>query len=199
MTSPSLSLSRSAVARIARHARAFAGRVIHRQLPTASPADLWEPTSRPRRWNYGFPALYTSLVFVVAIAERVKRTLARSVELLMGVGAASIARVVDVALSDVRAALGASVEDLTTEDYTFTQQVGAALFRAGVTGLLVPSAIADTARLYPRFRFVRDGHVEIRPTPASGVNLVIFTDNFLPGDGYPETMRFICEIAGIPA
>jgi hypothetical protein len=115
------------------------------------------------------------------------------------VATAHITRVVDFGLAEVQQTLSVSIEALTTEDYTLTRQLGAALFQAGVTGLLVPAAIAETARRYPTFRFTRDGHSEVCPTPTSGTNLVIFTNNLRRGDAYPETARFFCEVVGIPA
>jgi len=179
--------------------RPFADQILQRQLPAQNPAALWTPTLHARRWNLGFPALYASLLLDVALAERIKRTLARPAQLLAGVATASIARVVDVGLVEVQEALGVSIDALTTADYTLTQQLGTALFQAGVTGLLVPAALAETARRYPSFRFIRHGHSEVRPTPASGTNLVLFTSNLRRGDAYPETDRFACEVTGIPA
>jgi len=188
-----------AIAAAVRSMRPFTGRVVYRQLLVQNPAGLWEPSARARRWNLGFPALYTSALLDVALAERIKRTLARPVSLVVGVANVSVARVVDVGLADVQHALGITVAALTTEDYDLTQRLSAALFEAGVTGVLVPAAVASTAVLYPSFRVIRDGHREVRRTPAAGTNLVLFTDNLRRGDAYPETDRFRCEVVGIPA
>jgi RES domain len=145
-------VSAAAVAAAARYVHPFVGQVVHRQLPVQSPADLWAPTEHARRWNVGFPGLYTSLLLDVAFAERVKRTLARPAPLIVGVARASITRVLDFQLAAVQQALGVTFAALTTEDYSSSQQLGAALFQAGITGLLVPAAIASTAALYPSFR-----------------------------------------------
>ncbi|HEV2440576.1 MAG TPA: RES family NAD+ phosphorylase [bacterium] len=187
------------LAAVIRFVRPFTGEVVHRQLPVQNPAGLWAPTSRARRWNRGFSALYTSLLLDVAFAERIKRSLARPASLVVGVARASIARVLDFQNKDVQRLLGFAAGALTTEDYALTQRFGAALFEANVTGLLVPAAIASTATRYPSFRLTREGHSETRVTPHAGTNLVIFTDNLHRGDGYPESHRVRCELTGIPA
>ncbi len=184
---------------VMRAVRPFAGRVVHRQLPVHSPADLWAPSSYARRWNRGFSALYTSLLLDVAFAERIKRSLARPVSLVIGVARASIARVLDLELADVRGLFEVAAAAMTTEDYALTQRLGAVLFEANVTGLLVPAAITSTAAHYPSFRLTRERHSKTRVTPRSGTNLVIFPDNLRRGDGYPESERFHCEVTGIPA
>ena len=192
-------ISAATITAVMRTVRPFTGQLVHRQLPVQSPTDLWAPTSHARRWNRGFPALYTSLPLDVAFAERIKRSLARPAPLVVGMAHASIARVLDLELVDVQRLFGIAAAALTTEDYALTQRLGAALFEANVTGLLVPAAIASTARLYPSFRLTREGHSETRVTPHAGSNLVIFTDNLHRGDGYPESHQFHCEVTGIPA
>jgi RES domain-containing protein len=192
-------VSDEAIAAAKRHVRPFGGQVVYRQLPVQNPADLWAPTTHPGRWNLGVPALYTSLLLDVALAERIKRTLARPTPVLVGVARASIARVLDLGPAEVRRPFGVTVAVLKTEDYSVPQRLGAALFEAVVTGVLVPAAIASTAAQYPRFRFSRDSHTEVRPTPRAGANLVIFADNLRRGDAYPEINRFHCEVVGIPA
>jgi hypothetical protein len=151
------------------------------------------------RWNAGFPALYTGLDLDVALTERLKRTGPVAVRLLVGRADALIARTVDLCDLSVLGRLSLGTGELVG-DYALPQELGAAFLRAGVTGLLVPAAIAETAQLYPRFRVVREGQTpEVRQTPAQGVNLVIFTDNLVAGDRYPEIDRFSCEIRGLPA
>lgn len=188
----------SALADAARQVRAFSGRIIHRQVPAANEAALWQPTLRSWRWNRGFPALYTSLELDVALAERIKVTLAVPTILVVGVADATIARTLALTDPSTLAGLGLTLENLTQSDYAFTQDLGTAFHASGVTALLVPAALRETAQFYPRFRFTRDGHIAIRATPDSGVNLVLFTDNLHRHDAYPETARFTCEVAGIP-
>lgn len=192
-------ISATAIAQATRSVHPFAGQVAHRQLLAQASAGLWAPTSHARRWNTGFATLYTSLLLDVALAERVKRSLARPVQLVVGIARVSIARVLNFELAAVRRSFGLAEDALTTEEYGLTQRLGAALFDAGITGLLVPAAIATTAAYYPSFRFTSEGRTEVRPTPRGGTNLVIFTDKLNRGDGYPETGRFRCEIAGLPA
>jgi hypothetical protein len=77
--------------------------------------------------------------------------------------------------------------------------LGTAFYQAGITGLLVPAAIATTAREYPRFRVVCNGRATVHTTPTEGTNLVIFRSNRRPGDSWRERVaeRFVCEIAGL--
>lgn len=177
--------------------RPFAGRVIYRQRLAAWADRLWEPIVDPWRWSSGFPAAYTSLALEVAIAERIKRTLGRSVRLVVGIAAVRIAKVLDLTEQDVPDALGVTTGDLATDDYTLTQHLGRMLRDADVTGVLVPAAIAATADLYPRFRMVRDRRATLHTTPSEGINLVIYTENLRHGDEYPEVERFACEVQGL--
>src|SRR3990172_8819716 len=62
------------------HAHPFSGRVVHRQVRRPHAHALWDPGFGPYRWNSGFPALYASLSLDFALAERIKRTLARPVD-----------------------------------------------------------------------------------------------------------------------
>ena len=140
-----------------------------------------------------------SLELDVALAERMKVTLAVPTILVVGVADATIARNLDLTDPSTLASLDLTVENLTKPDYTFTQDLGTAFHASGVTALLVPAALRETAQLYPRFRLTRDGHIAIRATPNSGVNLILFTDNLHRHDAYPEAARFTCEVAGIPA
>jgi hypothetical protein len=103
----------------------------------------------------------------------------------------------DLTASGTLAKLGIVRDDLTADDYLVTHRLAAAFFATGVTGLLVPAALAGAARLYPRFRLVRGKQVTVCPTPASGMNLVIFPDNLRHPDRYPETGRFACEVTGL--
>jgi RES domain-containing protein len=187
----------SAVAEVVGSACPFGAHIVFRQVVRAW-GRLWEPVMSAR-WNVGFPALYTGLDLDVALTERLKRTGPVSVRLIVGRADALIARTVDLCDLSILARLGPRTAELV-EDYALPQELGGAFLRTGVTGLLVPAAIAETAHLYPRFRLVREGQtLEVRQTPAQGVNLVIFTDNLVAGDRYPEIDRFTCEIRGLPA
>lgn len=179
------------------HAHPFSGRVVHRQVRRPHAHALWDPGLGPYRWNSGFPALYTSLSLEVALAERIKRTLARPVELVVGIAQADLRVTLDLTAPAVRATLGVTAEELTADDHTLTQQLGRRLYDGGTTALLVPAAIASTAALYPRFPIRRDGRVSIHATPAQGTNLLIYTDHLRPGDAYPEIERFACVARGL--
>lgn len=178
------------------HTHPFSGRVVHRQVRRPYAPALWDPGLGPYRWNSGVPALYTSLSLGVALAERIKRTLARPVELVVGVAQADLGATLDLTAPAVRAVLGVTAEELTADDCTLTQQLGRQLYDAGATALLVPAAIAGTAALYPRFSMQRDGRVSIHATPPQGANLLIYTDHLQPGDAYPKIERFACTVRG---
>src|SRR6516165_7124864 len=82
--------SAATVAAVVDTHRRFDGRVVYRQVATGlagqpRPA-LWRPTRRPWRWNDAFPTLYTALSLEVAYAERLKRTGAAPVRLVVGRG-----------------------------------------------------------------------------------------------------------------
>ncbi len=175
----------------------FQGRIIIRQMVADAAATLWAPTVRPYRWSSGFQALYTSLDLDVAIAERLKRTGQRRTRLAVGVAQASIQHTVDLTSDAALSALGASLQDVVGPGYPVPQRIGRTLFEAEVGALLVPAAIAEVARQYPRFLFGRGRRVDERQTPGAGINFVIFPDNLRRGDGYPEIERFMCEIQGI--
>ncbi len=195
---PTLPLT-SAMTEVAGLARPFSGRIVYRQVVGERGALLWQPTERPWRWNAGFAALYTSLALHVALAERLNIALAFPVRLVVGLAEATIARVLDLTVPGTLARLGVVRDDLTTDDYSVTQHLAAASFADGVTALLVPAATAGAAGLYPRFRLVRGKQAIVYPTPASGVNLVIFPDNLRHPDRYPEVDRFACEVTGLTA
>ena len=197
--------SAAAVAAIVDTHRRFDGRVVYRQVPTAlagqpRPA-WWRPTRRPWRWNDAFPTLYTALSLEVAYAERLKRTGAAPVRLVVGVADVSIGRTLDLTDPSVLVRLRVRVADLVADDHTVTRALGTAFYQAGITGLLVPAAIATTAREYPRLRVVRDGRATVHTTPTEGTNLVIFRSNRRQGDSWRERVaeRFVCEIAGLEA
>lgn len=84
----------SAVAEVAAEAYQFGPQVVFRQVIAASRA-LWEPIWSAR-WNNGFPALYTSLELHVASAERIQRTRARPVQLLVGRAVVTVNRTLDL-------------------------------------------------------------------------------------------------------
>lgn len=199
------SLPPAAIAAVVDTHRRFDGRVVYRQVPMGPPdrpqPALWRPTSRPWRWNAEFPTLYTALSLGVAFTERIKRTGAVPIRLLVGIADVSIARVLDLTDPTVLGLLPLRAADLTTDDHTVTRGLGSAFFHAGITALLVPAAIAATARDYPRFRVVRDGRATIEITPREGTNLAIFRSNRRPRDSWPERSveRFVCEIAGLSA
>ncbi len=191
-------LDAAAVAALAAaRVRPFAGRVIHRQRLVQWADRLWEPVTDPWRWSAGFPAVYASLALEVAIAERIKRTLARPVRIVVGVATVRIARVLDLNEQDSLHTLGLTTDSVTAGDYALTQQLGRMLRDAGVAGALVPAAIMTTAALYPRFRMVRDGRATIHRTPSQGINLVIYPENLRRGDEYPEVERLTCEVRGL--
>jgi len=193
-----ISLNAARVAAFAgARARPFAGLVVYRQRLTRWAKNLWEPVTDSWRWSSGFPAVYTSLALNVAIAERIKRTLARPVRLVVGIASARIAKVVDLTEREALDTLGLAVKDCTADEYTLPQQLGRMLRDAGVTAVLVPAAIAATASLYPRFRMARNGRTTIHVTPAQGTNLVIYTENLGRRDEYPEVERFVCEARGL--
>jgi RES domain-containing protein len=189
----------SAIAEATAGARPFSGRVVHRQVLEAVASRLWAPTLRSGRWNQGFAALYTALDLDVALAERIKRTLMRPASLAVASADATIGRTVDLTEPAPLGRFGLSPSEITAPSYSLPQRLGAALFEKGITALLVPAALATTARIFPRFEFVREGRREIRITPATGTNLVLFTDNLGRGDRYPEIARFSCEVRGLTA
>lgn len=182
----------------------FQGQVIYRHVPAGSagslPPALWRATTHPWRWNGAFPTLYTALSLDVSFAERLKRSGPAPVRVVVGVADATIARTIDLTDPAILALLGVGTPDLTRAEYTLTRTLGIAFYHAGITALLVPAAIEIAARQYPRFRVVRGGVPELRATPASGTNAVIFPSNRRRGDRWPERRdeRFECEIAGIP-
>ena len=140
--------SAAAVAAIVDTHRRFDGRVVYRQVPTGlagqpRPA-LWRPTRRPWRWNDAFPTLYTALSLEVAYAERLKRTGAAPVRLVVGVADVSIGRTLDLTDPSVLVRLRVRVADLVADDHTVTRALGTAFYQAGITGLLVPAAIVTT-------------------------------------------------------
>jgi hypothetical protein len=101
---PSLPLA-SATTEVAGSVRPFSGRIVHRQLIEERRDILWHPTHHPWWWNRGFPALYTSLEFHVALAERLKIAFTFPVRLVVGVAEATIARVLDLTASGTLAQL----------------------------------------------------------------------------------------------
>jgi len=187
----------SAADAVAAAARPFRQRVLHRQI-LAAHDHLWTPTRRPSRYSVGIAALYTALALDVALAERIKRTGDLPVRLLVGEAEAGLSRTVDLTLPDTLAHLRISTEDLL-RTHPLPQTLGALFAERGIVALLYPAALAETARMYPRFRFSPErGPTTVRATPSAGVNLVIFTDNLAAGDRYPEIRRFRCEVQGIP-
>jgi len=108
----------------------FSGTVVYRQTFARNAGRLWTPSTAPLRWSDGFNAVYTSLDLTVALAERIKRTGATRVTIVVGIARVQIRRVVtldDQAMS----ALGTSREEVTTEDYTLPQRLGRTLFQQG--------------------------------------------------------------------
>jgi len=188
----------SAIAEALRRAQPLRGRIVYRQVLFARRRRVWRPSTRPWRWNTDFPALYTSLEENVTIAERVKLTGARRARIVMGIADATVHRTLDLTDPSLQALLGVTPEELVAETYDVPQALGTLLFQAGIAGLPVPAAITVVAKVYPSFEVVRGRDRDVRKTPASGTNFVVFTDNLTRGDGYPEQNRFVCEIVGIP-
>lgn len=141
--------------------------------------------------------MYASLDLDVAFAERLKRTGFQRTPLLVGIARASIARTLDLTSDQTLATFGLSVTAVTGPDYAPSQRLGRELFETGVAALLVPAAIAEVPTQLPRFVLVRERERQERTTPGVGVNLVIFTGNLRPGDGYREIERFLCAIFGL--
>ena len=174
----------------------FFGTVVYRQTFARNAGRLWTPSSAPLRWSDGFNAVYTSLDLTVALAERVKRTGATRVEIVVGIARVQIRRVVtqdDQAMG----ALGTSREEVTTEDYTLPQRLGRALFEQGAGAIAVPAAIAAVAEWFPEMRVERGLSTLTVATPRSGTNLVIFPDNRDSSDFRRESERYTCLLQGI--
>ena len=66
--------------------------LIYRQRLSAYARQLWAPTLQGR-WNDDLPALYTSLSLDTALAERVKRTAARPITIVVGIAQIELRRV----------------------------------------------------------------------------------------------------------
>lgn len=191
--------SASAIAEALRLVGWFRGQLIYRQVLAYRRHRLWQPTRWPGRWNRDFPALYTSLEERVAIAERVKLTLARPVTIVLARAKAKIRRVLDLTNPDVLDVLGTTRDALVTDVYDFTQDLAASLHKAGVRGLLVPAAIQGTVALYPRVEIIRRQHHEQVELSPYGTNCVLFPTNLTKTDRYDEEKRHAMRIAGIPA
>lgn len=175
----------------------FSGTVVYRQTFDRNAGRLWTPSSAALRWSDAFNALYTSLDLAVALAERIKRTGATRVEIVVGIARVQIRRVVtldDQAMS----ALGTSREEVTTEDSTLPQRLGRALFEQGAGAIAVPAAIAAVVQWFPEMRVERGLSMLTIATPRSGTNLVIFPDNRDPSDSRREVERYTCLLQGIP-
>jgi RES domain-containing protein len=108
--------------------------------------------TRGARWNPpGVEVLYTSLERNSAIAE-VEHLLSRQPVLVRAPRFISQLRVQLSGVADLSRAesiepFGWSIEDLTGEDWTLPQRIGSAVEFLEVSGLLVPSARADTTNL----------------------------------------------------
>jgi len=112
----------------------------------------------------------------------------------------SIRRAVDLTTDDaLRSLAGVLTRDVTAADHAVPQRIGTAFSRRGAAALLVPAAVAEVAALFPRFRFVRGGRTELRTTPASGVNVVIFSENLDRSDVIRTRGRrpFRCVVQGL--
>jgi hypothetical protein len=179
----------------------FRGRVVYRNvLRRYDGKRLWKPSMRPYRWSAGVSTLYTSLDLDVALAERIKHTLAAPIEVVVGTAQVSIKQAVDLTTDDaLRSLAGVLTRDVTAADHAVPQRIGTALSRRGAAALLVPAAVGEVAALFPQFRFVRGGRTESRTTPASGVNVVIFSDNLDRSDVIRIRGRrpFRCVIQGL--
>ena len=174
----------------------FSGTVVYRQTFARNAGRLWTPSSAPLRWSDSFNAVYTSLDLTVALAERIKRTGATRVEIVVGIARVQIRRV--VTLDDqAMGALGTSREEVTTEDYTLSQRLGRALSEQGAGAIAVPAAIAAVAEWFPEMRVERGLSRLMVATPRSGTNLVIFPDNRDPSDFRREVERYTCLLRGI--
>lgn len=188
----------SALRDVLSRAHRIARRIIVRQTFRDRVAALWAPTSYPWRWNRDFPALYTSFELRVAMAERLVHT-PDLTHLVVGRAVARIARTIDLTAPATLHALGLNTTDLTQPTYGFTQLLAARFYLSGITALVVPAAIEEVARIYPRYRVTRGRRASIHLTPSSGTNLVIFPENQASGDGYPEQERFMVDLEGLRA
>jgi hypothetical protein len=129
----------------------FSGTVVYRQTFARNTGRLWAPSNAPLRWSEGFNAVYTSLDLTVALAERVKRTGATRVEIVVRIARVQIRRV--VTLDDqVLSALGTSREEVTMEDYTLPQRLGRALSERASAGLAPARAWVTVMSRLPRSR-----------------------------------------------
>ncbi len=113
--------SASAIAEAFQHLRSFRGRLIYRQVLTARRRRLWAPSSHPWRWNTDFPALYTSLEENVAIAERIKLTLARPTAIVLAWADAVVRDVLDLTDPAIQALLKVDWRMLVADTYDVPQ------------------------------------------------------------------------------
>jgi RES domain-containing protein len=175
----------------------FSGEVVWRNVVAAAAATLWYPTPAGWRWNPAFPAIYTSLDEAVCLAERVKRSGRRLIQILVGRAKVTVNGIGDLTSPAVQSGFGVTPDQLTVEeDYAAPQRIAAAAYAAGLSGLLVPAAMVTVAELYP-FILVRRGRQVSRiATPQVGTNLVLFPDN-LPEHEFSEMDRYLAEIQGV--
>lgn len=176
----------------------FSGTIVYRQTFVRNVRRLWTPSRAPLRWSAGFNAVYTSLDLAVALAERVKRTGATRVEIVVGIARVQIRRVVTLD-DEAMSALGTSREEVTAEDYSLPQRLGRALFEQGAGAIAVPAAIARVAEWFPEMRVERGLSTLTVATPRFGTNLVIFPDNRDRSDSRREVERYTCLLQGIAA
>lgn len=175
----------------------FSGEVVWRNVVAAAAATLWHPTPAGWRWNPTFPAIYTSLDEAVCLAERVKRSGRRLIQVVVGRAQITVDGIGNLTGPVVQRGFGVTLDELTVEEeYAAPQSIAEAAYAAGLSGLLVPAAVATVAESYP-FILVRRGRQVFRiSTPQAGTNLVLFPEN-LHEHKFREIDRYSAEIQGV--
>lgn len=170
-----------------------AGAIAVGNLPESVSENLWKPRTVEDRWNRaGISTLYTSIASDVSFAERVKHVNGAPIAIVLGRARIHIERAVE--LTDP-GALPIPHEQVLGDNKSVAQAVGSALYDAGITALVVPAAITLAARLFPRMtvRDLQADELTTVPTPATGANVVIFTESVTPEDSvqYDPAMRLL--------
>ncbi len=155
--------------------------VVFRNIPARAHVGLWNYSSRSYRWSVGAPTLYASTDAVVCLAERVKQTLARPLQVELGYAE------IDLQLGANLAAAGAlpvQLPDVLSADYVVPQRIGMMLHKVGISALVVPAAIGEVAALFPRIEVTNTTSTltGVHEIPSSGTNVVVFRDRLAAQD-----------------
>lgn len=170
--------------------RPFHGEVVYRQVRYSWRRELWTASTGSFRWSVGVPALYTSLVEDVAIAERIKRTGAAPTRIVIGRATATVSAVADCTTPAGLAAAGVALADVIGPNYAIPQRLGRQAYEQGLAGLLVPAAIIGLATIYPTWRYApARGRAVDRAMPIEGINLVLFPERFGVRDTFVPDVR----------